>query len=216
MKKNTDEIKWMISLFFLCLFSIPLSARKTITRHFTGESSLTVCDTFTYRGIPIAMNALIIPPTKEHGMQVQVSFESVEENLTHPNIEGTIMAFPGYGDNFSSLAVGRPTRLQCVEVEKELSCDVPRNGSLETRARYVKIGYGVLARAKVKINWEDMSKSVIKVTLSNTVIDKEKFYDPSNPHTYSTARAEGFDYIQNGKYYKWDAASKTWKKQRRY
>ena len=75
MKKNTDEIKWMISLFFLCLFSIPLSARKTITRHFTRD--FTVSETITYRGIPIAMNALIIPPTKEHGMQVQVSFESV-------------------------------------------------------------------------------------------------------------------------------------------
>ena len=162
----------LVTLLLLSCLPLSLSARKTVTRHFTGDNPAIVRDTFTYRGIPVQVYAHIIPPTKENGVDIVVLFSEVDGDPDCPKLMGNILILPELSNDLYSLKVGHPTRPRLIESECELDCVFPANMPSEECSKYIKMGNGVLARAKVKVNWKDLEKSVIKVTLKHTVVDE--------------------------------------------
>lgn len=201
-------------------------ARKSYTLHVTQYDSHVLggppalFDRYiSYKGVPVKVHASILPQTKEHDVDVFVIFENPTSDQTQRFfLVGGCHIYPGLSNSSYPKNSDYYIRLKQIEADCVLEWQArdPLADFPIIYSHYTKMGHEVVARIKVKPDWEHPEKSIIKIIFRDDIVFKDKMYHPTNPNTAFYEPIPGFDYIQNGKYYKWDSESKNWKKQRRY
>ncbi|GEM_PF-4326449 len=211
-------------LFLISCF--PLMARKSFTLHVTqydshvlGGPPASFDRCISYKGVPVKVHASILPQTKEHDADVIVVFECPKNDTTQSfYLVGGCHLYPGLSNSSYPKNTNYFVKLKRIEADCLLEWQA-RNPLADfpvIYSRYTKMGHEVVARIKVKPDWENPEKSIIKIKFRDAIVFKDKLYHTTNPNVAFDEPIPSFDYIQNGKYYKWNSESKKWKKRRRY